>query len=168
MSKFVKQMMLDALDRIKLTNDNFIVIDISKVPAMTVNRVRLDLAEKDVRVFTIKNAIAAKVFANYGFISSARHFSGSSSIVFGAADPVALAKHIVGLSESVKSLAIRGGIVQGEFLSVAEVDALSKSPSRIDILAQVSGIITSPASSLINAISSSSVLIASQVNTKSK
>ena len=47
-------------------------------------------------------------------------------------------------------LSIKGGIVEGVFVSVAEIDTLSKLPSREELIAKVVGTIKSPLFGLVN------------------
>lgn len=163
MSKVVKQMMFDSLRRIMASHSDFIVVDVSRVPGSIINRLRLDLAENQVQIFGVKNAIAAKVFSDAGIKLVGESFLGACSIAFGDVDSVVLSKEMIKCVQANKLLSIRGGIIDGRVVSAGDVDGLSKSPGRLELLGQLAGLINSPSSTLIRSFGSPAAALASQV-----
>lgn len=168
MSRFVKQMMFESLSRIMASHTDFIIVDVSRVPAATVNQLRLDLAEQQVQILSVKNAIASKVFVDSGVKLAGDTFLGASSIAFGNVDSVVLSRVIVKCVQSNKTLGVRGGVVGGQVLTADEVDTLSKSPGRLELLGQVAGLINSPCSFLTLAICTPARTLAGQISLAGK
>jgi large subunit ribosomal protein L10 len=152
MSKAVKRMMIDAIrERIGEARD-FLVIDSSRLDAISDNKFRLALQEQGIAVLRVKNTLAAKALeeAEAGSIS---HVSdGPSALVWGGEDAVALSKEIAKWAKELEPLEIKGASIDGQPLDAQAVDALSKSPGRLELLSQLSGLLLSPAAQLSGAL----------------
>jgi large subunit ribosomal protein L10 len=84
-----------------------------------------------------------------------KKFVGQVAAVFGYGDEVSPAK-IVGEFKSEKEkegkIEFIGGILENKFLSAAEVDSLSKLPSKKELYAKIVGSINAPVSGFVNAL----------------
>jgi large subunit ribosomal protein L10 len=70
--------------------------------------------------------------------------AGPTGIVFAGEDPVAPAKALRTFADASKKLSIKAAWIDGRVASAAEVDALSKLPPRIELLARLIGTVVSP------------------------
>ena len=61
---------------------------------------------------------------------------------------VALSKEVAKSAKENEKLKIKGGVVEGRGLDTAGVDALSKSPSREELLSKIAGMILAPGANL--------------------
>ena len=86
----------------------------------------------------------------------------------GGEDIVALSKEITKWAKDVEAIEIRGGSVEGECLDAAGVDALSKSPSREELLSIISGQILGPGAQLSAQLLGPSGMLAGQVKSKAE
>lgn len=75
---------------------------------------------------------------------------GSVAMVFGYADEVAPAKLLSAYAKGHEQVKLVGGIADGKFLQAAEVVALSKIPSKQELLAKTVWILKSPMTGLVN------------------
>jgi large subunit ribosomal protein L10 len=75
-------------------------------------------------------------------------------LLWGGEDVVGLSKEITKWSRQVEGLQIKGATVEGQTLDAAAVEALSKSPGRLELVGQIAGLILSPASQLSGALKS--------------
>jgi large subunit ribosomal protein L10 len=152
MSKVVKQLMIADLQASLGDCREVLVVDVSKVDAVSTNKWRLGLQKKQIRVMGVKNALAAKALEDIGLKGIRDVLKGPSAIVWGGEDIVALAREITDAVKSVQKLEIKGGAIGETSLTSAQVDSLSKSPGRRELLAQIAGLIRSPGARLAGAI----------------
>ncbi|HEY3676638.1 MAG TPA: 50S ribosomal protein L10 [Candidatus Tumulicola sp.] len=81
------------------------------------------------------------------------HLTGPTGIVFAGADTVAPAKALRTFSEATKKLSVKAAWLDGRVAAAAEVDALSKLPPRIELLARLVGSVASPIRGLLTVLS---------------
>ncbi len=151
MSKKVKEMIIQEIeDRLQGTRD-VLVIDSSKMDAVSDNSFRMALEAKGVCLLTVKNTLARKALGEVG--EALRDvLSGPSTIVWGGEDIVALSKEITKAVKDIKEVELKGGAVEGQVLDSQGVEKLSKSPGRLELISQISGLILSPGAQLAGAL----------------
>lgn len=79
--------------------------------------------------------------------------AGPSAFVFVDGDPVASAKALAGFAKENKELELKGGLVQGQVIDGAGLNALSKLPSREELIAKLLGTLQNPARGLVTVMS---------------
>ena len=165
MSKRVKEMvMAEIRNRIGEPSD-MLVIDSSRMDAISTNRFRLALREKNLSAFTVKNSLARKALNEAGVTTLDSILQGPSTLVWGGEDIVALSKEISKWTKELNGLEIKGGTTEGSPLSAEEVDTLSKSPSREELIGQIMGLALSPGAQLAAALLGPGGKIAGQIKT---
>ena len=127
MSKYVKNLITENLrERLKNVNDALLVNMIG-LSANANNRLRGELAGKNVNVIVVKNSLAARATAGTPLEPMFHGLTGTSAICWGSEDIVSLAKEIARLvkDEKNKPFEARGGVMDGERISA---DRSLKSP----------------------------------------
>ena len=81
------------------------------------------------------------------------YFSGPNAVVFGYEYPVAVAKVLVEFSEENPSIEIRAGILNEKFIDAAQIEALSKLPSREILIAKMLSALVAVPTGLVVALS---------------
>lgn len=152
MSKVVKNMMIADLQAELGECREVLVVDVSKMTGVATNKWRLDLQKKKIRVLGVRNAIAGKALSDIGLTGIRNVLSGPSAIVWGGEDIVALAREVTQCVKDVANLQLKGGAIGDTSLNAEQVDALSKSPGRPELLSQIAGLIRSPGGRLAGAI----------------
>jgi len=152
MSKLVKNMMISDLQAELGETREVLVVDVSKLTGVASNKWRLELQKKQIRVVGVRNAVASKALSDIGLSGIRNVLQGPSAIVWGGEDIVALAKEITGAVKTLTALQIKGGAIGATSLSADDVESLSKSPGRLELLSQISGLIRSPGGRLAGAI----------------
>ena len=142
---------------------DFLVVDNSKLDGVTANNMRLKLLKSDIRMLWVKNSLARKVLGEIGLDGLDPYLCGPSTLVYGGPDVVALSKEIAKWAKDVEALQIKGGVVEGNSLNSAVVDALSKSPSREELLGKVVMLMLSPGAQLAGALLGSGGTVVGQV-----
>lgn len=165
MSKFVKNMLIEEItDRVG-ENRDMLVVDCSKLDAIAANKWRLALHEKDITALTVRNTLARKALNRAGVSALDPILEGPSTLVWGSEDVVALSKEIARWAKELEPLEIKGGTVEGETLDAEDVNQLSKSPSREELIGQIAGQILSPGANLAAALLGPGSTLASQLKT---
>lgn len=100
----------------------------------------------------VKNRLARIAADNIDLEVIKEHLTGPTAILFGLESQVDAAKVIVDFQEENEQLEIKGGILDGVFLEVSEVIALSKILGMDELIAKMMGSINSPASGLVGTI----------------
>lgn len=153
MSKQLKAMVLnDIRQRVGGAKD-FVVLDVSKLDGHTANKLRLDLRKQEIRMFGVKNTLAVKAFADSGFKGNLDNlFKGPSTVVIGGRDIVQLTKEIFKQTKGLKALEVKGGVVEGTTVTGEQVDAISKGPTREELVGKIVMLMLSPGAALAGAL----------------
>jgi large subunit ribosomal protein L10 len=165
MSKRIKDMLVSEIrTRVRGVRD-ILIVNSSRLDAVSDNRMRLALRKKDIRTLTVRNKLAKKALADEGMTGIDPYLQGPSTLIWGGEDIVALSKEIAKWAKDLKPLEIKGGISEGTPLSAAAVDQLSTSPGRLELIGQIVGLALSPGAQLAAAILGPGGKLAGQVKT---
>jgi large subunit ribosomal protein L10 len=168
MGREVKDMVIaDIQSRIGDVKD-FIVVDCSKVDAITANRWRLALRKQHISALTVKNSVANNALKRKGVDGLTSVLSGPSTLVWGGDDIVALSKSVAKWAKEIKNFEIKGGTVEGESLDAAAVDALSKSAGRLETIGEIAGLMLAPGRQLAGCLQGPGGRLAGQLKTLSE
>ena len=165
MSKVVKRMMIDSIQGALGECREVLILDFSRLDGVVVNQLRRNLRKKRITLLGVKNAVARRALNEIGLTGAADVLTGACTLVFGSDDIVALSKELTEWCEKLKAIEIRGGAIGATPLKPADVETLSKSPGRRELLSQITGLIKSPGSRLVSAITGPGGKIAGQVKT---
>jgi len=151
MSKVVKEMVMNDIERRLDGNRDLLVIDSSRLDAVTDNKFRLALQERGVHLLTVKNSLARRVLGDAG-ADLGDVLSGPSTLAWGGEDIVALAKELSKWAKDIEPLEVKGATVEGQSLDSAAVEKLSKSKGRQELIAEIVGLVLSPGAQLSGAL----------------
>ena len=152
MSKPVKEMIIRDIKAGIGDRKDLLVVDVSKMTALSQNQLRLDLAKKGLTLLGVKNSLARLALKDSGFQSVDGIFDGPSTLVWGGEDIVGLSREIADWTKKIEKMEIRGGIVDGQGVNSEAVESISKGPSRLELIGQIAGLILSPGSRLAGAL----------------
>ncbi|GAB6164546.1 50S ribosomal protein L10 [Thermostilla marina] len=170
MSKYVKQLItdeyrkqLDGVDAVVLTN-------VIGLDANRTNRLRRQLAEKNIRMMVVRNTLARRALKGTALDGLFDDAVGPHAVCWGASDIVELAKTIVKLADDpeYEKFEAKGGMFDGQKLSAEQVVEVSKWPSREELIAKIAGQIIGPAATLAGQISGPGSTLAGQVKQKAE
>lgn len=103
--------------------------------------------KQDAKFRVTKNRITRLALAGTQYEALADLMVGPTAISY-SADPIAAAKAVVEFAKKNDKLVIRGGIMNGKVLTVAEVKALGELPSMDELRGKLVGLIQAPASKM--------------------
>ena len=162
MSRKIKGLMIASIHQAMSGTKDLFVVDLSRVSAVSVNRMRLDLADHNIKILCVKNAIASRALLELGLNSAQQAFIGSSALAYGTGDVVAISRELIKCKDLYKTFSVRSGIVDRRVLSSGDVDTLSKSPGKSELQSHLSACILSTGQVILNTIGSYQ-LVASQI-----
>ena len=165
MSKRIKEMLVTDLQQRIGDTTEMLVVDSSRLDAISDNRFRLALREKDIKVLTVKNSMALRALHSREITELDPILEGPSSLVFGGEDIVSLSKEVASWVKELGSdlIAIKGGLLEGTTLSSGDVEELSRSPSREELIGQIAGLLLAPGANLAAALLGPGGKLAGQV-----
>ena len=81
-----------------------------------------------------------------------KQLSGNIALVIGFEDEIAPAKIVGKFAKDHESLKMLGGIMESKFIDLNQVIALSKIPSKLELLSKLVGSINAPVSGFVNVL----------------
>ncbi|TWT58514.1 50S ribosomal protein L10 [Thalassoglobus neptunius] len=152
MSKVVKKMMIDDLQERLADRKDFLVLDISKLDAISNNNLRMELEKKGITLLGVKNSLLRVVLRGAGMDTLDGSLSGPSTIAWGGEDIVGLSREMADWAKKIEELEIKGGAVDGQEVDSDGVTGISKGPSRTELIGQIVGLALSPGATLSGAL----------------
>lgn len=117
-----------------------------------ITALRKELRSQGVDFKVLKKTLIDLSLKDAGIEAKANELEGQIAIAVSSGDEVAAAKIIANFSKANENLKIAGGILGKDALSKEEVVALSKLPSKEELLAKFVGTINAPVSGFVNAL----------------
>jgi len=155
MSKPIKEMIIADYKKRFDNLDGALVVDIRGMTANDNNDMRLSLAEKKIRVTIIKNTLAKKAFSGTTLEALSDGLEGPSALAYGAGSVVDVARELVDWARKLKTLALKGAVLDGQYYGGAEgVKRLSSFPTKLEAQAKVVQLILTPAGNLVRSATS--------------
>jgi len=166
MSKYVKNLLTDHLREQLRGVGDALVVNLVGMDATTDNRLRKELRARNIKVVVVKNSLAERATAGTPLAPAFAGVAGSAAVCWGSEDIVSLAKEITKLARDPKfaPFAACGGVMDGERISAAQVEQVSKWPSRTEQLSLLVGQILGPAATLASQLTSAGGALASQIS----
>jgi large subunit ribosomal protein L10 len=130
-----------------------IVTDYKGLDVAAVTDLRRKLREADVQYKVVKNTLLARASEGTDKEPLKAYFKGPNAVAFSYTDPVAPAKILCDFVKENDKLDIRVGVLNGKVLDADAIKALSKLPSREQLLAQVLSVMNQVPTSLVTALS---------------
>jgi large subunit ribosomal protein L10 len=132
------------------------------------NNLRIKLRQQKIMMLGVKNSLARKALGELGLEGLTQYLTGPSTLVYGGPDIVALSKEIAKWAKELEPLSIKGGIVDGNSIGPAQVEELSKSPSREELLGKIVMLALAPGARLAGALLGAGGTVAGQVKSVSE
>src|SRR6202162_2273953 len=79
--------------------------------------------------------------------------TGTNSIAYTTADPVALAKALTKFAKDVPAFQFKAGLVEGRVVSIAEIQQLSRMPSKEELIAKLMFLLNAPVQRVASTVS---------------
>src|SRR5437588_8641587 len=93
----------------------------------------------------VKNTLAERAGAGTPAENLLRNLSGTNSIAYTEADPVALAKAITRVAKDVPAFQFKSGVVEGRVVSIADIRQLANLASKEELISTIMSLLNAPA-----------------------
>lgn len=113
---------------------------------------RSKLRESGIEFKVYKNTLARLALRELGMEKAADFMEGPTAWAF-SKDPVAPAKILKDFGKDVQFVSMLGGVLEGQPVTAAQLDALASLPPREQLIAQVVGTIAMPLRNAVGALS---------------
>jgi len=129
-----------------------ILADYRGLNVEAMNALRKQLRESGVTLRVVKNTLLRIASEETDVAQIQDLFVGPTAIVISDDDPVAPAKVLKEFAKNNEALKIKGGILSGKPLTVADVEGLASLPDRDVLLAQLLSVFNASQSGLVNVL----------------
>lgn len=113
---------------------------------------RNELRAEGISLKVVKKTLINIALKKAGVEADILKMEGQIAVAVSEKDEVAAAKIMSKFSKANNNLKVTGGILEGKMLSVEDVIALSKLPSKEELLAKFVGAINAPISGFVNVL----------------
>ncbi len=168
MSKYVKEMMMDQFKTDLNGDRSVLILDLKGLDAIAEHQLRRDLRKKSIKVRALKNSLARRVFTDMGIGGISKYLEGPSVAVWGGAGVAELAKEIWDQVKKLKKPEIKGGAVDGVVIGPAQVEDITKLPSREALIGRVVSLALAPAGRIVSLANAPAAGLMSQLKTMSE
>ena len=93
----------------------------------------------------VKNTLAERAGAGTPAENLLKNLTGTNSIAYTEADPVALAKAITKIAKDVPAFQFKSGVVEGRVVSIADIKQLANLPSKDELISKIMFLLNAPA-----------------------
>src|SRR5437016_3270044 len=100
----------------------------------------------------VKNTLAERAGAGTPAENLLKNLSGTNSIAYTQADPVALAKALTKIAKDVPAFQFKAGVVEGRVISISEIQQLANLPSKEELISKIMFLLNAPAQRIASAL----------------
>ncbi|MGC8642012.1 MAG: 50S ribosomal protein L10 [Isosphaeraceae bacterium] len=168
MSKYVKELMMDQLRSDLGDSRSLLIVDLKGLDAISEYQFRRDLRKKSIRVRALKNSLARRVFSDVGLDGLSKYLEGPSVLVWGGEGVGELAKEVSSQVKNLKKPEIKGGAVDGLVIGPAQVEDITKLPSREQLIGRVVSLALAPVQRVLALAGAPASNLLSQLKTMSE
>ena len=128
------------------------VVDYRGLSVKEIQGLRNIIRESDACIKVYKNTLMRLALADLELPVLDEALEGPSAFVFTGEDPVASAKALKDFAKKNKALSIKGGMMDGAYLSAEQVEAVASLPSREELIAKLLGTISNPMTKVVRVL----------------
>lgn len=161
-----KKYIIDELFERVNTSPFVLVVDYTGMTVPEFNELRGKLSEGGAECHVAKNTYMRKALENANLPDISEQLLGQTAFVTGESDVCAAAKAVKEFAKKANKLEVRTGILDGDVIDTAQVNALAELPSRDVLLATLLAVINAPATQLVRVINEPAASVARVIKAK--
>ena len=128
---------------------DFIFAEYRGLTVEQISTLRRQLRAKNAEFHVVKNNFARIAFEELGYPKAVEPvLAGPTGVAFAKADSNEVAKILIDFAKETPALKVKGALVEKEFMNAAQIEALSKLPSRNTLIAMFMAGLKSPVQKL--------------------
>ncbi|MBM9614648.1 50S ribosomal protein L10 [Desulfobulbus rhabdoformis] len=128
------------------------VADYRGLKVSELEKLRKDLRQSDAQIQVAKNTLLRLAVKDTPYESLADSFSGTTAVAIGFTEPVGPAKALTTFAKDFDAFTIRTASLEGSALTADDIEALSKLPSKEELLAKLLGTMNSVPGSFVRVL----------------
>ncbi len=133
------------------------LVDFKGMDVESVTRLRKALVPLSSEMRVVRNTLAKRALAEHPQMGPLKeHFLGTNAIVFAYEDPTAIAKSLTQFAGEMEALQVKTGVMDGEALDEAKIKFLATLPSKVELQAQLLGVLQAPMSKMLGTLQAAS------------
>jgi large subunit ribosomal protein L10 len=134
--------------------DAVVVTDYRGLTVAQISKLRRELRTKGAEFHVVKNSLAQRALSAAGLEMPESLLDGPTAVALLFEDLSGPTKVLRDFAKETNILAIRGGLLSGQAVDAAGVNALADLPSREQLLAQLLGVLQAPQRQLVTVLNS--------------
>jgi len=142
-----------ALKTLLSENTNIFLIQFFKVDVPSITVLRQKVREKKARYVVAKNTLIERAVAGTEMEILKEHLQGPTALVVNAGDPVEVAKVLADFNKDKPEFTFKGGFVEHQPATGAQLKSLATMPSKPELIARVLYLMQSPLRRLVYVLS---------------
>lgn len=132
---------------------SLVFVDYKGLTVKESSEIKILCKKQDVEYVVAKKTLIKLALEKAGYKDfDIKGLQGNVSMVIGFSDEVAPAKIAATFAKTHENLKLLGGIMEQKIIDLNQVVALSKIPSKVELLAQLVGSINAPVSGFVNVL----------------
>ena len=128
------------------------VVSYRGISSAKMNILRKDLRRKKAEVLVSKTSVARKALQEVKQDNLVASIEGQMALVLSNADASEVSKVLINFAKAYEGFTVRGGVLDGAFLTQDEVKTLSDLPSREVLLGKLMGTMNAPLTRFASAL----------------
>ncbi|MBD5782577.1 50S ribosomal protein L10 [Pelagicoccus sp. NFK12] len=144
-----KQFLVDEINTHLDKSDYLFLADYERSTVIDIAELRAELIKEEAEFHVVKNNILKVAARERGYPEIDEHLNGQNAIVIGGTNPSGVAKVLTKFFDKKDKMDVKVGILSSQRLEKDEVVALSKLPNIDAMRAQLLGLLSQPAQSLV-------------------
>ncbi len=148
-----KQFLVDEINSHLDKSDYLFLADYERSTVVDIAELRAELVKEEAEFHVVKNNILKVAARERGFPEIDEHLNGQNAIVIGGANPSGVAKVLTKFFDKKEKMDVKVGILSSQRLEKDEIIALSKLPNLDAMRAQLLGLLSQPAQSMVFVLS---------------
>lgn len=150
MTRSEKAELIDYLTSEFKASEAIAVCDYKGLGVSELESLREKARESELKVRVVKNKLASKALESVGFNNT--ELKDTNLLVWGA-DQISVAKTVFDYAKTNKDkFVVKSGFVEGEACDINKLEALSKLPSRDELIAMLLSVWTAPARNFVTGL----------------
>ncbi|HRR35079.1 MAG TPA: 50S ribosomal protein L10 [Kiritimatiellia bacterium] len=141
----------EVIERVKASDFCFI-LNYGGLKVTQLTTLRQSLSKLNSRAMVVKNTYLGKAAKELGWNDVSALLTGPTAVVTGSGDVAEVAKVLVAFVKQNDKAAIKGATLEAALLSAADVEDLSKVPSKDAMRGMLLGTLQAPATSLVRVL----------------
>jgi large subunit ribosomal protein L10 len=131
---------------------DFIFADYRGLTVEQITALRKLLRAKEAQFKVVKNNFARIAFEQLSAPDVASYLTGPTAVAISPKDPNEVAKILLNFTREAPALHIKGGLMGDTVYNAAQIEAFSKLPGRLELIAMLMSVMNAPARNLVTAL----------------